>query len=104
MGSSQRKNGLCEERMQMIVVDDLSALDNAGVGPGLRRSPSARLCGTDRDKVAGFITGKGVTLSCSKAYFSVKGPVCLLLGRRRSRNTDATLLWRNLTHFSFLPP
>ena len=75
MGSSQRKNGLCEERMQMIVVDDLSALHDTGVGPGLRRCPSARLCGTDRDKVAGFIACECVTLDSSNAYFPVKGPV-----------------------------
>ena len=98
MGSSQLQNGLCEERMQMIVVDDFSALDDAGIGPGLRRSPSARLCGTNRDKIAGFITGKSVSLGCRNTYFPVKGPVCLFFGRRGSRNADAIIPGRNLTH------
>lgn len=79
MGSSQLQNGLREERMQMIVVDDFSALDDAGVGACLGRSPSAGLCGTDRYKIAGFITGKSVSLGCGDAYLPVERLVCLLL-------------------------
>lgn len=92
MGSSQLQNGLREERMQMIVVDDFSALDNAGVGPGLRRSPSAGLCGTDRNKVAGFIIGKGVTLGRRDADFPVQRNLIILLRRRTGRHAVPGLL------------
>ena len=91
MRSSQQQNGLSEERMQMIVVDDLTALDNTGIGPGLRRSPPARLGSADRNKVAALAAGKGVTLCCCNADFPVQGLI-------------DTLLCRNLAHIPVLSP
>lgn len=82
----------------MIVVDDFAALDNAGVGACLGRSPSTRLCCADGNEITAFVAGKGVSLGCRNTYFPVKGPVCLFFGRRGSRNADAIIPGRNLTH------
>ena len=76
----------------MIVVDDFAALDDAGVGAGLGRSPSARLGSTDRDEVAAFVASEGVALRSSKADFPIQCNIIALLRRRTGRHTVPGLL------------
>ena len=78
MCPSQRQNGLRKERMQMIVVDDFSALDHAGIGAGLRRSPPAALGCAERDEITAFAAGKGISLRSREANFTVERLVGLL--------------------------
>ena len=67
--------------MQMIVVDDFPALDKAVVGPGLRRSPPAALSCAERDEVAAFAAGKGISLRSREANFTAERLVGLLFRR-----------------------
>ena len=81
MRSAQRKNSLRKERMQMIVVNDFSALDHAGIGPGLQRSPPAALGSAERDEIAAFAAGKGISLRSREANFTAERLVGLLFRR-----------------------
>ena len=78
--------------MPMIVVDDFTALDNAGIRPGLRRCPSARLSRANGHEVAAFVASEGVALRSSNADFPIQCNIIALLRRRTRRHTVPGLL------------
>ena len=77
--------------MQMIVVNNFTTLDDAGVGACLGRSPSTRLGGADRNEVAAFTTGKGVSLCSRDADLPVERHLIALLRGRTGRHTVSGL-------------
>lgn len=72
--------GLGQEWMQMIVVDDSSALDDAEGGPYLRLGPSSGLGDADQDRRCAALTRKGESLCGSDAEFPVLGIIGCLIG------------------------
>ena len=51
MHSRQRDENRSQERMRMVIVDDLSTFDDTNGGSCLRGSPPTRIGGTDRDGI-----------------------------------------------------
>lgn len=78
--SRQVYEGLGQEWMQMIVVDDSSALDDAEGGPYLRLGPSSGLRDTDQDGIRAAVSCEGVSLCGSDAEFPVLGIIGCLIG------------------------
>ena len=64
-----------QERMQMVVVDDLAALDDAESRFGLGRSPPAGIRGPHRNGIAVLAARKGISLRRSDANLPVLGQV-----------------------------
>ena len=75
-----------QERMQMVVVDDLAALDDAESRFGLGRSPPAGIRGPYRYGITVFTARKGVSLCRSNANLPVWGQVRRFIRRRRRCN------------------
>lgn len=73
-------DGLGQEGMQMVVVDDFSAFDDAEGGPYLRLRPSSRLRDTDQDGIRAAVSCEGVSLCGSDAEFPVLGIIGCLIG------------------------
>ena len=78
--------------MQVIVVDNFTAFDYTGIGPGLRGSPSAALGSTDGCEARALAAGKGVTLRCGNADFPVQRKIIVSLRRGAGRHTNMRLL------------
>ena len=76
----------------MIVVNNFTTLDDAGVGACLGRSPSARLGGANGHEVAAFVASEGVALRSSNADFPIQCNIIALLRRRTGRHTVPGLL------------
>ena len=64
-----------QERMQMVVVDDLAALNDAESRFGLGRSPPAGIRGPHRNGIAVLAARKGISLRRSDANLPVLGLV-----------------------------
>ena len=73
-------DGLGQEGMQMVVVDDFSAFDDAEGGPYLQLRPSSGLRDTDQDGIRAAVSCEGVSLCGSDAEFPVLGIIGCLIG------------------------
>ena len=76
--------GLCQERMQVIVVDDFAAFYNTERRADLRRSPFPGLGDTDGNGVCTVVPGKGISLRRSDADLTVLRKRCRCFIRRAS--------------------
>lgn len=76
----------CQERMQMVVVDDFAALDDSESRFGLGRSPPAGICRPYRYGIAVLAACKGISLCCRDADLPVLGQVRRFVRRRRRSN------------------
>ena len=80
-------DGLGQEWMQMIVVDDFPSLDYAEGRTDLRVDPPAGLGRLGRNGVRAVVTGKSVSLRRCNADFPVKGRAALnAVGRAGAHN------------------
>ena len=83
-------DGLGQEWMQMIVVNDFSALYNAECRADLRRSPFPGLRYTDGNGISAVISGKSITLRRSNANLTILCKIYRLLSRRTFRDIALT--------------
>ena len=79
--------GLGQEWMQMIVVDDFPALYHAECRADLRRSPFPGLGYTDGNGIRAVIPGKSITLRCGNANLPILRIIGNTLIRRTFRDT-----------------
>lgn len=86
--------GLGQEWMQVIVVDNLPALYNAECRADLRRSPFSSLGYTDGDRISAIISGKSITLCCSYANLPILCKIASILSRRTFRDIALTAAGR----------
>ena len=86
--------GLGQEWMQVIVVDNLPALYNAECRADLRRSPFSSLGYTDGDRISAIISGKSITLRRSYANLPILCKIASILSRRTFRDIALTAAGR----------
>ena len=83
-------DGLGQEWMQMIVVDDFSALYNAECRSDLRRSPFPGLRYTDGNGICAIISGKRISLRRSDANLPIMREIYHILSKRTCRDIAMT--------------
>ena len=81
----------CQERMQMVVVDDFAALNDSESRFGLGRSPPAGIRGPHRNGIAVLAARKGISLHRSDTDFPVLGQIQRFVRRRRLSNIARTI-------------
>ena len=89
MCSRQRNERRRQERMDIVVVDDLPGFDHAESRFCLRRSPPPGICSPDRNGIGAVVPGERITLCRSDANVPVKRMIDSFLRRQPLR--DRTL-------------
>ena len=79
-------DGLGQEWMQTIVVDDFTAFNHAESRADLRRSPFSSWGYPDGDRISAIISGKSITLRRSYANLPILCKIARILIRRTFRN------------------
>lgn len=84
-------DGLGQEWMHLIIVNDFPALYNAESRANLRIYPPAGLGGPDRNGVCAIVAGKSISLRCSNTNIPIMRIICNMLCRRAFRDITLTI-------------
>lgn len=90
MDSGHVYDGLGQEWMQMIIINNFSGFDNTESRADLRRGPFPGLGYTDRNGTGAVIAGKSISLRCRDTDLPVLRKICYDFSRRTFRNIALT--------------